>query len=128
MVLRVYIGGKTLSKSVMIMMTSEKEQQIIQMVEEGKTIVQVCRTLDLEWQDVRKFLHSVDMRSWTGAKKVITNRLNSLRSENEPAKRQILADDVAKWTNYLYEDGKQLASKVSKARRAIEQAQSELEP
>ena len=65
-------------------------EQVERMIREGKTIVEVCDTLNLEWRDVSKYLHSVDKRGWIGAKKVITNRLKSLVKENDPEKREKL--------------------------------------
>ncbi len=62
-------------------MIDSKREKIEQMVGDGKTIVQICNELDLEWKDVSNFLHSIDKKSWLGAKRVITNRLKRLQTE-----------------------------------------------
>ena len=102
-------------------------EQVERMIREGKTIVEVCDTLNLEWRDVSKYLHSVDKRGWIGAKKVITNRLKSLVKENDPEKREKLAAEADKWVDYLYYDGKRLGQQVDRARRSIESARKALE-
>ena len=95
-------------------------EQVERMIGEGKTIVQVCNALGLEWPDVADYLHSVDKRSWRGAKRVITNRLNSLVKENDPVEREILAAEADKWVDYLYCDGKRLGEQVDRARNFID--------
>ena len=102
-------------------------EQVEQMIREGKTIVEVCDTLNLEWRDVSEYLHSVDKRSWVGAKKLITNRLKSLVKENDPEKRENLAAEADKWIDYLYYDGKRLGQQVDRARRSIDSARNALD-
>ena len=87
------------------MIDRQTEEKIQQMVRESKTIVDICEELGLEWRDVRKYLHSVDMRSWHGAKQVISLRLNSLVEENDEAARKTLMEDADKWVDYLHENG-----------------------
>ena len=101
--------------------------QVERMIREGSTIVQVCDELGLEWTDVAKYLRSVDMRSWLGAKRVITNCLKSLVEENDPEEREILADEADKWVDYLYYDGKRLGKQVGRARRSIDNARKALD-
>ena len=95
-------------------------EQVERMIREGKTIVQVCNALGLEWPDVAEYLHSVDKRSWRGAKVVITNRLKGLVKETDPEKREKLAAEADKWVDYLYYDGKRLGEQVERARRSID--------
>jgi epoxyqueuosine reductase QueG len=101
-------------------MTDGKMEKVEQMVKEGKTIVQICKDLDMEWKDVSKFLHSVDKKSWRGAKHVISLRLNRLKKEKDESERGKLAEEAAKWIDYLYEDGKRLSRQADQARRAME--------
>ena len=108
-------------------MIDNKEQQITQMIQEGKTIVHICKVLTLDWHDVQKYLHSVDKKSWQGAKSVITRRLKQLAKENDPAKREKLAAEADQWVDYLFDDGKRLADRVAKARRAINNASKMLD-
>ena len=108
-------------------MVNSKEQQINQMIQEGKTIVQVCDALNLEWRDVADYLEAVDKTSWLGAKRVITNRLKWLAKESDPQKREIWAAEADKWVDYLYYDGKRLGKRVDKVRRAINNASNMLD-
>ena len=101
-------------------MIDSKKEEIEWMVHSGKTIVQICEELDLEWKDVQKYLHSVDKRSWNGAKKVITHRLKSLVKENDASARKKLMEDADKWINYLFDDGKRLRDRVDRARNALD--------
>lgn len=104
-----------------------QKEQIEKMVQEGKTIVEVCDELGLEWRGVADYLHSVDKRSWLGAKKVITLRLKSLVKESDPKKREDLAAEADKWVDYLYYDGKRLGQQVDRARRSIDNARKALD-
>jgi thiamine pyrophosphate-dependent acetolactate synthase large subunit-like protein len=104
-----------------------KEEKIELMVKQGKTIVQICKELDLEWKDVAKFLHSVDMKSWNGAKQVITRRLNRLKTEKDESAREKLAEEAAKWIAYLHADGKRLSRQVDRARQAMDRASKALD-
>ena len=97
------------------------------MIQQGKTIVQICNDLDLEWKDVAGFLHSVDKKSWTGAKKIISLRLKRLKKENDESAREKLVDEAAKWIDYLYDDGKRLSNQAEQARRAIDSARKALD-
>ncbi len=108
-------------------MIDSKKEQIEKMVGDGKTIVQICRELDLEWREVSNYLHSVDKKSWRGAKTVITNRLKRLTTEKDDKVRQSLVDDAAKWIDYLYSDGTRLSRQVEKARKAMDNAQKALD-
>ena len=108
-------------------MIDSMKEQIEQMVKEGKTIVDICEELDLEWKDVSKFLHSVDKKSWQGAKSVISLRLKSLSKENDPSARENLVKEADKWINYLYADGRRLSQQVDKARKAMDSARKTLD-
>ena len=104
-----------------------QKERVEQMVGQGKTIVQICEEMDLEWKEVAQFLYSVDKTSWLGAKKVITNRLKSLIKENEESTRKDLAKEAAKWIDYLYYDGKRLSHQVEQARKAMDSARKSLD-
>ena len=95
------------------------EDKIMQMVGAGKTIVQICNELGLDWQEVSNYVHSVDARSWRGAKQVISRRLKRLVTENDLAKRKQLSDEADRWVAYLYESGKHLGGRVDRARKAL---------
>ena len=99
---------------------AETIAEIERMVQEGKTIVDICNTLGLEWRDVVKFLGSVDKTSWQGAKVMTTNLLNALVKETDPARRKELAAEAKKWIDYLYYDGKRLGQKVDRVRKALD--------
>ena len=64
-------------------MIDSMKEQIEQKVKEGKTIVDICEELDLEWKDVSKFLHSVDKKSWQGAKKA---RVSAKKTTHPPGR------------------------------------------
>ena len=98
-------------------MIPEQEKQVLQMVGEGRTIVQICENLDLEWKDVAQYLYSVDKTSWLGAKRIISKRLKSLEKQNDASARIKLAEEADKWVDYLYYSAKRLGDKVEKTRR-----------
>ena len=104
------------------MIADWQKEKIEQMAGEGRTIVQICNELDLEWRDVSKFLAAIDKKSWNGAKKVITFRLNRLKTEQDDAERVKLAEEAAKWIDYLYEDGKRLGDQATQARKELDSA------
>ena len=95
-------------------MTNSKMHKAEQMAHQGKTIVQICNELDVDWKEVSNYLHSVDARSWQGAKQVITRRLKRLVKENNQSAREKLADEADMWINYLYYDGKRLSRQVDR--------------
>ena len=107
-------------------MTNPKMDQVVPMIRNGKTIVETCEELDLKWEDVAKYLHSIDMKAWLGAKRTMTIRLKKLRKEKDESVREQLVDEAKKWADYLYEDAKLMRSKLEKAGREMERAQKTL--
>ena len=101
-------------------MTDLIMDQAEQMARDGKAIVQICDELGVGWRDVRKHLHSVDVKSWQGAKKVITHRLKRLPKEKEQAVREQLTADASMWIDYLYYEAKRVNGKVDRARKALD--------
>lgn len=109
------------------MIADWQKERIERMAAEGRTIVQICKELDLEWRNVSQFLEAVDKKSWSSAKKVITNRLNRLKIEQDDDARKKLAEDAAKWIDYLYEDGKRLGDQAAQARKEMDSASKALD-
>ena len=108
-------------------MSPEQEKQVLQMVGVGKTIVQICRTLELEWPEVSNYLKANDKKSFLGAKKVITNQLNKLKSEPNQSAREKFAAEADKWVDYLYYDMKRLCAQADQAKRDLDRALKALE-
>lgn len=87
-----------------------------QMAHEGKTIAQISKELDLDywqvWQNVE--------RSWQGTKWIVTNRLNLLVKENDPAIREQLVSEAKECIEYLYQRGRHMGKQMDRARNALD--------
>lgn len=81
----------------------------------GHTYASISKELDLDWWTVRKHAKS----GWLGTKVQITNRLNKLRDENDPAKREKLVKEVSERITYLYEGGKALGKTIDRIEKTI---------
>ena len=108
-------------------MTDAEIEKIEQMVSEGETIVRICKTLNLEWPDVSKYLKTVDKKGMRGAKVVITNRLKSLEKQNDASARLKLAKEADKWVDYLYYAAMRLGDKVEQTRRDVDRVRRTLD-
>ena len=81
--------------------------------------MKVSEELGLEWGEVSSFLQSEDVRGFRGSKTRITNRLNRLKNENDPAKREQLVDEAKALINYIYYSGKDMGRAIDRARKAL---------
>ena len=108
-------------------MTPEQEKLVVRMVGQGKTIVQICNTLGLEWPEASKYLKANDKKSFLGAKKVITNRLIKLNKEQNQSNRNKFAAEADKWVDYLYYDMKRLCAQLDQAKRDLKKVSQVLE-
>ena len=79
------------------------------------------RTLGVEWSEVASYLDADDLKSWQGAKKVITHRLKDLIKENDQSAREELAGEADKWIDYLYYAAKRMRRQVTRARKALDE-------
>ena len=109
-------------------MTSPVLERAEQMARDGKTIVQISAELDVDWSEVAGHIRSLDVRSWQGAKQLITRRLNRLKTEPDEAAREQLAVEADKWIDYLYYEAKRLSRQIDQARRAMDRARRTLDP
>ena len=89
------------------------------MAREGKTIVQICTELGLDWADVRKRLRAAGLSSWMGAKQAIGHRLNSIVRERDRSRRQELKAEIVQWVDYLYQEGQRLSRRIERARESL---------
>ena len=81
----------------------------------GHTYARISKELGLDWWTVRKHAKS----GWLGTKVQITNRLNKLRDEKDPAKREKLVREVSERITYLYEGGKALGKTIDRIEKTI---------
>ena len=101
-------------------MTDPKMERAEKMARDGKDIVEISRELGVEWSEVSDYVRSVHARSWRGAKKLITHRLKRLTKEKDQSTREQLADEAARWINYLYYEGKRMSRQVERARKELD--------
>lgn len=89
------------------------------MASEGYTIEAIRKYLGLPddggWREVRKHVDS-----WLGTKNQITNRLNALADEPDPAKRQALKDELQERINFIYYQAHDVADKIFLIREALD--------
>ena len=85
-----------------------------QLAREGKTITAIARQLGISWNEASSYT-----TGWLGAKTRVTNRLNKLASEPDPAKRQKLAEEADLYVDFLYDAAKHLRTQVDSARKAL---------
>ena len=101
-------------------MTDPTMEGAKKMALEGKTIVKISTKLGVEWSEVASYLDADDLKSWQGAKKVITHRLKDLIKENDQSAREELAGKADKWIDYLYYAAKRIRRQVTRARKALD--------
>ncbi len=100
-------------------MTGEQKDIAVQMATEGKSIVFISKELGLEWSEVSECLRSAGVHAFIGAKQKITYRLNRLKRENDPDKREQLVNEVNDLINYIYYSGKDMGRVIDRARKAL---------
>ena len=93
-------------------MSPAQERKILKLNRRGHTIADVSEEMGLSYQDVATFLDTKERTSWQGAKMIITNCLNDLIEESDPAARKELADRADYWVEMIYYDAKRLGSIV----------------
>ncbi len=101
------------------MLTETQREQAVLMAKNGYTIVRICKELDVDWSEVRGHLEAVGIKGFRGAKVVITNRLNALKTEADEKKRARLAAEADRWVDYLYYEASRLSRNVDSARNAL---------
>ena len=97
------------------------------MIKRGHTIADVSEEMGLPWGDVADFLDTIDRTSWQGAKMIITNCLNGLVEQNNPATRKELADRADYWVEMIYYDAKRLGSMVDQSIAHLANARNTLD-
>ena len=105
------------------MTTPEWGNRAVHMARNGDSLTKIHRELGVDWYEVWEHVRNVEGTEWTtwhGAKWIVTNRLNKLVRERDPAKRQELRDEANKCVNYLHDAAKRLRTKVERARRTLE--------
>ena len=85
-----------------------------QMARDGMTIKAISEELGITWNEASDYT-----LGWLGAKTRITRRLNRLASEENPAQRAEIANDVDRYVDFLYDAAKHLRSQVNSARKAL---------
>ena len=90
------------------------ERRARELARQGMNITSISQELGITWGQARGYT-----MSWLGAKVRITNRLDHLVSESDPAKRERLAAEAASYTDFLWDAAKQLRSQVDQARKAL---------
>lgn len=96
-----------------------KKQQIRELISTGKSIVDICSKLKLDYPVVQTFLWEEGTLPWQGAKRIISLRLRQLRAATKREDRERLTDDVHEQVDYLYYAAKQLSSQIEMIRKSL---------
>ena len=86
------------------------------------TISKIRKELKVDYWDVWNHVRSTqgtEWSSWQGAKRIITNRLNSLVTQKDPARREELKDQANECVNYLYKEAQRLGRKIESVRKTL---------
>lgn len=95
------------------------KQKIRDLVGTGRSIVNICNTLKLDYNIVQAFLWQEGRLPWRGARSVITRRLKSLVASTKRDERQRLADEIRDQVDYIYYTAKQLSVQLDKIKKSI---------
>ena len=96
-----------------------KKQQIREFISRGKSIVDICSRLKLDYPVVQTFLWEEGTLPWQGAKRVISLRLRRLRSATKREDRERLTDEVREQVDYLYYAAKRLSGQIEMIRKSL---------
>ena len=96
-----------------------KKEQIRELIRTGKSIVDICDKLKLDYPVVQTFLWEEGTLPWQGAKKIITLRLRRLRGATKQEDRELLAEEIREQVDYLYYAAKHLSSQLEKVKRSL---------
>jgi hypothetical protein len=96
-----------------------KKRQIRDLISRGKSIVDICDRLKLDYSVVQTFLWEEGTLPWQGAKRVISVRLRQLRSATKRDDRERLTDEVRQQVDYLYYAAKRLSDQVEMIRKSL---------
>ena len=100
-------------------LNADQIQTANRMASEAYTIEDIRKELGLDypgaWNEVRRHVDS-----WLGTKRQITNRLNDLANEPDPARRQELKGELEERIDFLYYQAHDVAEKVYRVREALD--------
>ena len=96
-----------------------KKQQIRELIGAGKSIVDICERLKLDYPVVQTFLWQEGTLPWQGAKRIITLRLRQLRRATKREDRERLVDEIREQVDYLYYAARHLSSQLEKVKRSL---------
>ncbi|MXZ90303.1 MAG: hypothetical protein F4W95_04590 [Chloroflexi bacterium] len=86
----------------------------------GQTYARIYREMRLAEMGVDFWtMREYAKAGWLGTKVQITNRLNKLSRENDPAKRAKLVEEVKERVTYLFEGGKALGKTIDRIEKTI---------
>jgi len=100
-----------------------KKRQISDFISTGKSIVDICKKLNLDYSVVQTFLWQEGTLPWQGAKTIITRRLQKSINATKREDRERLADEISVQVDYLYYAAKQLSSQLEKVKKSLKQVQ-----
>jgi len=100
-------------------MPEPKKRQIRELISHGKSIVDICSRLKLDYAVVQTFLWEEGSLPWQGAKKIISLRLRQLRSATKREERERLTDEVRQQVDYLYYAAKRLSGQIETIKKSL---------
>lgn len=110
--------AKTTASDKVKAIPESKKDKIRELIGTGKSIVDICEKLKLEYNVVWTFLDQDGRLPWQGAKTIITHRLKETINATKRADRERLAKEIGNQVDYLYYSAKRLSKLSEKAKKS----------
>jgi hypothetical protein len=101
--------------------TPQEQESIIALIKKGDRFDKVAKAIGghCTWQDVQAFCWQTKQWSWQGSKKVISTRLQSLRSATKREDRENLAAEIDERVSYLYNCAKEMKARIDEIEKFL---------
>jgi hypothetical protein len=108
----------TVNEKVKVLPEPTKEK-IRELIGTGKSIVDICDKLKLDYPVVQTFLWEEGTLPWQGAKRIIAIRLRQLTGATKREDRERLTGEIHEQVDYLYYAAKHLSDQLEKVRSSL---------
>jgi len=96
-----------------------KKERIRELIGTGKSIVDICNKLKLDYLVVQTFLWEEGTLPWQGAKRIVAIRLRQLKGATKREDRERLTGEIREQVDYLYYAAKHLSNQLEKVRSSL---------
>lgn len=102
-------------------MNAQQRKQAEELLDEGYGYGEIADRIGggVAWQDVLSVAEETKKFPWRGAMTRINRRAKALISENDPARRRAIANEVREYARRLYDCARQAQAKVDTVRRVV---------